>query len=83
MSRAARTVSSKCPTQFDPENWRRCVSFVPQGADLIHGTVTDNVRYFREWITDAEVLAACEPVGMTEAIEAPQGIRYGDWPDRS
>lgn len=61
--------------EYDVHDWQRSVAFVPQEAQLIHGTVSENIRYFRDWITDEQVESAAEAVGMTEAIRAlPEGF---------
>ena len=56
--------------EFAAESWRRTVSFVPQEAELIHGTLTENVAFFREWVTEAEVRAAIEAVGLSDLVES-------------
>jgi ATP-binding cassette subfamily B protein len=34
--------------QFDQEDWHRRVAYVPQSPRLIHASVADNIRYFRD-----------------------------------
>jgi ABC-type multidrug transport system fused ATPase/permease subunit len=40
--------------RFEREDWHRQVAFVPQAPNLIHASVADNIRYFRE-ISDEDV----------------------------
>jgi ABC-type multidrug transport system fused ATPase/permease subunit len=35
--------------------WARKVTFVPQDAHLVSGTIADNIRFFREDVSDADV----------------------------
>jgi ABC-type multidrug transport system fused ATPase/permease subunit len=34
--------------EYDPDDWNRLVTFVPQEAHLFHGTVAENIRFFRD-----------------------------------
>jgi len=54
--------------------WVRKVTFVPQSPRMIRGTIADNIRFFREGITDAEVERAAQLAHLGDEIEA--------WPDR-
>jgi len=68
-------VNGVISTEFGAESWRRTVSFVPQEAELIHGTVMENVGFFREWVAEADVRAAIEAVGLTSLVESlPDGV---------
>jgi ATP-binding cassette, subfamily B, bacterial len=44
--------------RFQREDWQRRVAYVPQTPQLIHGSVADNIRFYREGITDEEVESA-------------------------
>jgi ATP-binding cassette subfamily B protein len=56
-------------------SWQKTVSFVPQEAELIHGTVMDNIAFFRDWITREDVETAAEAVGLSEHIlSLPDGF---------
>jgi ATP-binding cassette subfamily B protein len=46
-------------SQLRPEDWHRKVAYVPQQPQLVHATVAENVRFFRDDITDAAVERAC------------------------
>jgi ATP-binding cassette subfamily B protein len=55
------------------EDWHRRVAYVPQEPRLLHGTVADNVRYFRD-CNDEEVERAAKLARIHEDIVAwPQG----------
>ena len=41
--------------QFSKKEWARKVTFVPQAAHLIAGTVADNIRFLRTDVSDADV----------------------------
>ena len=61
--------------EFDTESWRKTVSFVPQETELIHGTVADNVGFFRDWVTSDQIEAAIEAVGLSDHIRSlPEGL---------
>ncbi|MCY4194487.1 MAG: ATP-binding cassette domain-containing protein, partial [bacterium] len=54
---------------------RRQLGVVPQEPFLFYGTVRDNVSFARPEATMAEVLDACEAVGLTELLERlPDGV---------
>ena len=40
------------------EDWQRRVAHVPQTSQLVHGTVAENIRFYRPWITDEQVVQA-------------------------
>ena len=41
--------------EFDKAEWSRKVTFVPQAAHLIAGSIADNIRFLRGDVTDEEV----------------------------
>jgi ATP-binding cassette subfamily B protein len=54
---------------------RRQLGVVPQEPFLFAGTLRDNAAFARPEATDAEVLAACQAVGLDELLERlPDGI---------
>lgn len=60
----------------DPRHWTRVTGYVPQDCVLIHGTVSDNVRFFRDWITDSDVSNALKQADLLETIAGlPEGAR--------
>jgi ABC-type multidrug transport system fused ATPase/permease subunit len=53
--------------QIRDEDWYERVSYVPQQPKLLHATVSDNVRFFREY-SDAEVERACRLARIHDEI---------------
>lgn len=53
--------------------WARKVTFVPQAASLVHGTVAENIRFYRPWITDAQIETAARQAGLHDEIMAFAG----------
>lgn len=51
-------------------DWARKVTFVPQAPVLINGTIADNVRFYREGISDALVEKAARMAGLHDEIIA-------------
>src|SRR5699024_7234926 len=39
-------------------DWQRKVAYVPQASRLIWGTVRENIRFYRDWVDDDDVVAA-------------------------
>ncbi len=54
---------------FDPDDWSRRVTFVPQSPKLVHGTVADNIRFFRP-VSDEAVVAAARRAHIHDEIVA-------------
>lgn len=55
-------------------DWHRVVSYVPQTCQVIWGTVRDNIRFHREWISDEDVIAAARRAHIHEDVLSwPQG----------
>jgi ABC-type multidrug transport system fused ATPase/permease subunit len=53
--------------RFAPADWHRQVAYVPQEPQLLHASVTDNIRYFRE-IDDEMVERAARLARIDEDI---------------
>ena len=49
--------------------WHRHVAFVPQESRLQSGTVREAIRFFRPWITDADVERAAKLARIGDEIE--------------
>lgn len=58
---------------LDPAEWCRKVTFVPQQAHLVAGTVADNIRFFREDVSDDEIERASRLANLHEDVQG--------WPD--
>lgn len=60
--------------EIDPACWARQVALVPQDNKLVHGTVADNVRFFRPWFTAEEIEAAVRAAHLhDEVVALPEG----------
>jgi ABC-type multidrug transport system fused ATPase/permease subunit len=53
-------------TEIAVDSWRRLVSFVPQTPQMFAGSVAENVRYFRPWVTDEEIAEACRRAELAD-----------------
>ncbi len=54
--------------EFSSEDWHRLVAYVPQEPRLLHATVADNIRFFRDLDEDA-VRRAAELARVHEEVE--------------
>ncbi len=54
---------------FDPDDWSRRVTFVPQSPKLVQGTIADNIRFFRP-VSDEAVVAAARRAHIHDEIVA-------------
>jgi ABC-type multidrug transport system fused ATPase/permease subunit len=59
--------------ELSTADWYRRVSFVPQEPHLLDGTVTDNIRFFRDDVDDAAVRHAAKLAHIHDEIAR--------WPD--
>jgi ATP-binding cassette, subfamily B, bacterial len=61
-------------SNFDRSQWARKVTFVPQSAHLIAGTISDNIRFLRDDVTQAEVERAARLAHLHDDIlRFPEG----------
>jgi ABC-type multidrug transport system fused ATPase/permease subunit len=68
-------VNGRPAAEFSREDWHRQVSYVPQEPRLLHATVAENIRFFRE-LPDEEVERAARLARIHEDIMSwPKG--YG------
>jgi ABC-type multidrug transport system fused ATPase/permease subunit len=51
------------------EEWARRVTFVPQGARLIAGSIADNIRFFRDDVSDEDVRSAAALAHLSDDID--------------
>ena len=59
---------------FDRAQWARKVTFVPQAAHLIAGTIADNIRFLRDGVTQDDVERAARLAHLHEDVEGfPEG----------
>jgi ATP-binding cassette subfamily B protein len=71
-------------SQFDRAEWARKVTFVPQAAHLIAGSIADNIRFLRDDVTDEQVEQAArlaylhdDVMGFPERYDRPVGEQGG------
>lgn len=59
---------------FDRSAWSRKVTFVPQDARVVAGSVADNIRFFRDSVAQQELEGAAKQAQLHEEIMAlPDG----------
>lgn len=64
--RDARTIRRAC--------WRDSVAYVPQTSQLIWGTVWDNIRFYRDWLDESQVISAAKRAHIHDEIMSwPKG----------
>jgi ABC-type multidrug transport system fused ATPase/permease subunit len=57
---------------FSEKAWHRRVSYVPQEPKLIHASVAENIRYFREGISDEAMEAAARSARIHDDVTSWQ-----------
>lgn len=61
--------------EVDRQWWSSRVAFVAQDAKLLTGTVAENIRFFRDGISDADLRRAAKQANILDDIEAlPHGF---------
>jgi ATP-binding cassette subfamily B protein len=59
---------------FDDDSWAANVVLVPQDNALLHGTVAENIRFYRDHLSDDQIRAAARLAHIHEDIEDfPEG----------
>ncbi len=53
-----------------PGAWAACTGLVPQQNEIVYGTVAENIRFFRDGCSDADVQSAAARAGLAEQIES-------------
>jgi ABC-type multidrug transport system fused ATPase/permease subunit len=62
--------------ELDRSSWARRVTFVPQEPHLIAGSIMDNIRFFRGWVSDDDVEHAAKMAHLHEDIvRFPEGYQ--------
>jgi ATP-binding cassette, subfamily B, bacterial len=68
--------------EFLPADWHRLVAYVPQEPHLLHASVADNIRYFRDGLDDEAVQRAGrlarihdDVIGWTDGYQTIVGPR--------
>lgn len=60
---------------LDRDSWSRRIGVVPQDAQLLAGTISFNLRFFRDGLTDQDLWNALELADLAREIRAfPQGL---------
>lgn len=63
-------------TELDPESWKHRMAFVAQEPTLLRGSILDNVRFYRDDITDEAIVRALDAAHILDDIESwPQGLQ--------
>ena len=61
--------------QSDAIELRQAIGYVPQETALFHGTVAQNLRLGNPLASDADLMAACDQIGVLDAVLAlPKGF---------
>lgn len=69
----AYLVNGESVAEFSRSDWHRLVAYVSQEPRLLHASVTENIRFFRD-LDDAAIRRAAELAGIHETIMAwPEG----------
>jgi ABC-type multidrug transport system fused ATPase/permease subunit len=55
-------------SSFDRTEWARNVTFVPQTAHLIAGTIADNIRFFRDGVSQERIEAAARMASLHDDV---------------
>jgi ABC-type multidrug transport system fused ATPase/permease subunit len=67
-------VNGKPAQRYTATSWAQHVGLVPQDVVVMHGTVADNIRFFRDELTDDQVMAAAQAAHIHDEIMAlPDG----------
>lgn len=63
--------------EFDRDEWARKVTFVPQEAHMITGSIADNIRFLRDGISDDDIERAARLAHIhQEIVDLPDGYDY-------
>lgn len=63
-------VDGRSLTTLSRADWSKLVGFVPQQPRLLTGTIAENIRFFREGISDSEIWEAVRAADLLVEIEA-------------
>jgi ABC-type multidrug transport system fused ATPase/permease subunit len=64
----AISVNGRTGQDYQRSDWFSRVAYVPQDSRLIDGTVTENIRFFRPWITESDILRAAQAAHIHDEI---------------
>ena len=57
-------VNGKPAEAYRRADWFRRVAYLPQDTRLVDGTVADNIRFYRPWISDTDIERAARLAGI-------------------
>lgn len=63
-------------TTISLDSWRRATAFVPQESRLIHGSVAENISFYRDGYSQADLEDAARLAHIHDDIEAWGGYDY-------
>jgi ABC-type multidrug transport system fused ATPase/permease subunit len=62
---------------FRRSEWSRAVTFVPQHAHLVAGTIAENIRFYRDDVPDERIVEAAKLANLHSDIESfPDGYDH-------
>ena len=68
---------------YERNSWARSLGVVPQRAEIITGSIADNLRFFREGIEDSDLWSALALADLADEFEAmPDGLETEIGPGR-
>lgn len=63
--------------QFNPSEYRRAISYVPEKPDIFQGTIAENLRIANSVATDDDIIQIFKNLGCENKIKAySEGIHY-------
>ena len=68
---SGRVLVNRSPIhEHDRDSWSRRIGVVPQSAQVLHGTLADNLRLYRDGITDDDLWWALEVADLAVDVRA-------------
>ena len=68
---SGRVLVNGCPVhEFDRSEWSKRIGVVPQSAQLLSGTIAENLRLFRSGISDDDLWWALEVADFADEVRA-------------
>ena len=60
---------------IDRDGWTRSVGYVPQQPCILSLTVKENIRFFRSYVSDADIQRAIDDAGLANYVAGlPEGL---------
>lgn len=66
-------INGRPAAEYDADDWARQVSYLPQDPKIISGSVADNIRFYREGFSEAQLQQAAVLANIADDI--------ADWPE--